>query len=69
MRWPPRSAREDEIRSGKQLGSLHGVPVSVKDLIDVRGLKATYGSLTLKDSIAGADAPSVERLRAGARSS
>jgi aspartyl-tRNA(Asn)/glutamyl-tRNA(Gln) amidotransferase subunit A len=54
---------QDEIGSGKQLGSLHGVPVSVKDLIDVRGLKATYGSLTLKDSIAGADAPSVERLR------
>ena len=55
---------QEEIASGKQIGPLHGVPVSVKDLIDVRGLKATYGSLTLKDAIAEADAPSVERLRA-----
>ena len=55
---------EGEARSGGPLGVLHGVPVSVKDLIDVKGLKATYGSLTLKDAIAAADAPSVERLRA-----
>ena len=52
------------LASGRPLGPLHGVPVSVKDLIDVEGLKATYGSLTLKDAIAAADAPSVERLRA-----
>jgi len=39
------------------------VPISVKDLIDVGGLRANYGSLTLKDAIAAADAPSVERLR------
>jgi aspartyl-tRNA(Asn)/glutamyl-tRNA(Gln) amidotransferase subunit A len=35
----------------------------VKDLIDVAGLPAEYGSLTLKGNIAAADAPSVERLR------
>jgi Asp-tRNA(Asn)/Glu-tRNA(Gln) amidotransferase A subunit family amidase len=55
---------EQEVSAGKPVGPLHGVPVSVKDLIDVRGLKATYGSLTLKDAIAPADAPSVARLRA-----
>jgi len=54
---------ENDVVGGKPLGPLHGAPVSVKDLIDVHGLKATYGSLTLKDSIAPADAPSVERLR------
>jgi aspartyl-tRNA(Asn)/glutamyl-tRNA(Gln) amidotransferase subunit A len=48
---------------GDPLGPLHGVPVSVKDLIDVAGLPARYGSLTMKDNIARADAPSVERLR------
>ena len=63
-RWRPRGVPKEEIASGKPLGPLHGVPVSVKDLIDVHGLKATYGSLTLKDAIAAADAPSVERLRA-----
>lgn len=55
---------ESDAMSGKPLGPLHGLPVSVKDLIDVKGLKATYGSLTLKDAVAPADAPSVERLRA-----
>ena len=55
---------ESDVMGGKPLGPLHGVPVSVKDLIDVQGLKATYGSLTLKDAIAPTDAPSVARLRA-----
>ena len=55
---------EAEIVSGRPLGPLHGVPISVKDLIDVGGLRATYGSLTLKDAIAPADAPSVERIKA-----
>lgn len=55
---------ESDAMSGKPLGPLHGLPVSIKDLIDVKGLKATYGSLTLKDAVAPADAPSVERLRA-----
>ena len=55
---------ESDIVARKPLGALHGVPVSIKDLIDVEGLRATYGSLTLKDNIARADAPSVTRLRA-----
>jgi aspartyl-tRNA(Asn)/glutamyl-tRNA(Gln) amidotransferase subunit A len=55
---------EADVVSGKQLGPLHGVPISVKDLIDVEGLRATYGSLTLKDAVASADSPSVQRVRA-----
>ncbi len=48
---------------GAALGPLQGVPVSVKDLIDVAGLPARYGSLTMKDNIARVDAPAVEWLR------
>ncbi|MEZ5906186.1 MAG: amidase family protein [Geminicoccaceae bacterium] len=55
---------EQAVRAGETLGPLHGVPVSVKDLIDVAGLPARYGSLTLQDQVAGEDAPSVARLRA-----
>ena len=55
---------ENDIAAGRPLGPLHGVPVSIKDLIDVEGLRATYGSLTLKDNIASADAVAVGRLRA-----
>jgi hypothetical protein len=56
-------AAEQSVMRGDALGPLHGVPVSVKDLIDVAGLPARYGSLTMKDNVARADAPSVERLR------
>jgi Asp-tRNA(Asn)/Glu-tRNA(Gln) amidotransferase A subunit family amidase len=56
-------AAEIAVMRGDELGPLHGVPVSVKDLIDVAGLPARYGSLTMKDNVARADAPSVERLR------
>jgi aspartyl-tRNA(Asn)/glutamyl-tRNA(Gln) amidotransferase subunit A len=54
---------EAAIMRGDALGPLHGVPVSIKDLIDVAGLPARYGSLTMKDNVARADAPAVERLR------
>jgi aspartyl-tRNA(Asn)/glutamyl-tRNA(Gln) amidotransferase subunit A len=56
-------AAEMAVMRGDALGPLHGVPVSVKDLIDVGGLPARYGSLTMKGNVARADAPSVERLR------
>ena len=55
---------ESDVMGGRPLGPLHGVPVFVKDLIDVEGLKATYGSLTLEEAIAPTDAPSVARLKA-----
>jgi aspartyl-tRNA(Asn)/glutamyl-tRNA(Gln) amidotransferase subunit A len=45
------------------LGPLHGVPVSVKDLIEVEHLPVQYGSLTMKDNVADVDAVVVERLR------
>jgi aspartyl-tRNA(Asn)/glutamyl-tRNA(Gln) amidotransferase subunit A len=56
-------AAERQILSGAKVGPLHGVPISIKDLIDVRDMSAHYGSLTFKHNVAFADAPSVERLR------
>lgn len=54
---------EAAVMRGEPLGPLHGVPVSVKDLIDVAGMPCRYGSLTMRDHVPDADAPSVERLR------
>ena len=42
---------------------LRGVPVLVKDNIDVKGLHTTAGSLALEDNIARSDAPVIRNLR------
>lgn len=55
---------EQAVMDGKPLGPLHGVPISVKDLIAVGSTRQTFGSRTLADNIAAADAPSVERVKA-----
>jgi len=56
-------AAEAEIASGRQRGPLHGVPVGIKDIIDVAGLPTTCHSKLLIDNIASTDAVCVSRLR------
>lgn len=53
-----------ERRAGKVRGSLHGVPLIVKDNIDVAGMVTTAGSLALAQNLRTADAPLVQRLKA-----
>ncbi|MCJ2091611.1 amidase family protein [Methylobacterium sp. J-072] len=55
---------EEAVMRGGVLGLLHGLPVSVKDLIAVAGVPYASGSRAMAGNIAAADAPSVERLRA-----
>jgi aspartyl-tRNA(Asn)/glutamyl-tRNA(Gln) amidotransferase subunit A len=45
-------------------GPLYGVPVAVKDVIDVAGTPTTAASEILRDHVAAGDAVVVERLRA-----
>ena len=45
-----------ERRDGRLRGPLHGVPVLVKDNIDVAGLPTTGGALALEHSMPGVDA-------------
>src|SRR5204863_369512 len=52
-----------EIVSGRLRGPLHGVPVGIKDIIDVAGLPTTCHSKILIDNVAAADAVCVSRLR------
>ncbi len=60
-------AAEAAVLRGDALGSLHGIPLSVKDLIAVGGERFAFGSRAMADNIAAADAPSGERAkRAGA---
>lgn len=52
------------VAAGAPLGPLHGVAVSVKDMVAVAGLPNTNGSLTCEHDVPAADAPAVARLRA-----
>ena len=53
-----------EARAGRLRGPLHGVPVAVKDVIDVAGVPTRCGSNVTDPVAAAADAPAVARLRA-----
>jgi aspartyl-tRNA(Asn)/glutamyl-tRNA(Gln) amidotransferase subunit A len=57
-------AADARRRAGGEAPPLLGIPVSVKDLIEVEGMPCSYGSLTMRGYVAPADAPSVARLRA-----
>src|SRR5262245_31546056 len=57
-------AAEAEAAQGRLLGPLHGVPVGIKDIIDVAGLPTTCHSKILENNVAGTDAECVARLRA-----
>jgi aspartyl-tRNA(Asn)/glutamyl-tRNA(Gln) amidotransferase subunit A len=53
-----------EIEAGGYLGPLHGIPISIKDLIDVSGVPTTAASKLRDGRIARHDAPVVAHLRA-----
>jgi amidase len=48
---------------GRELGPLHGVPMTIKDSFDVAGLHTTWGNPAFADYVAAADATVVRRLR------
>lgn len=54
---------ERELRSGHDRGPLHGLPVSIKDLIDTKDLRTTYGSAIFRDHVPTEDATVVRRLK------
>ena len=60
------AAREAEaaVMRGDTLGPLHGVPFAVKDLVNTKGVRTTFGSVVLADNIPAADSPAVARLKA-----
>ena len=54
---------EAAVRRGDQLGPFHGVPISVKEAIWMRGVPCTNGSRALAGHIPVEDAALVRRLR------
>jgi len=54
---------DDELRAGEWRGDLHGIPMGVKDIIDVKGMWTRAGSPIYPAQIAAVDAPAVKHLR------
>ena len=55
---------EGEIAAGKWRGPMHGMPVALKDIIDLAGLPTTGHSRILIENVATADAAVTARLKA-----
>lgn len=52
------------IDADEDLGPLHGVPVGIKDLYDVAGLRTTFGSRVFTNNVASTDSIVADRLKA-----
>jgi aspartyl-tRNA(Asn)/glutamyl-tRNA(Gln) amidotransferase subunit A len=59
------TAKEAEklISSGTYLGPLHGVPISIKDIFLMKGIRTTCGSRILENFVSPYDATVVEKLK------
>ena len=58
-----RAAEAELTKTGPQ-GWLHGIPMALKDLVAVKGLRSTYGSPLFADFVPAADDLVAARLRA-----
>jgi len=54
---------EEAVMKGEELGPLHGVPVSIKDLVFTKGVRTTFGSKLLENFIPEEEAVHVARLK------
>jgi aspartyl-tRNA(Asn)/glutamyl-tRNA(Gln) amidotransferase subunit A len=55
---------EHQTMAGQPLGLLHGVPFTVKDLVNTKGLRTTFGAVPYRENVPDHDAVAVARLRA-----
>jgi aspartyl-tRNA(Asn)/glutamyl-tRNA(Gln) amidotransferase subunit A len=56
-------AADVELRSGKDRGPLHGIPIAIKALYDVKGVKTTSCSKVRQDYIPQTDSTVVRKLK------
>ena len=54
---------EQKIMAGEKLGPLHGLPVGIKDMTPVAGMRTTFGSSVYANHVAEEDALIVKRLK------
>jgi aspartyl-tRNA(Asn)/glutamyl-tRNA(Gln) amidotransferase subunit A len=54
---------ERKLMAGEPLGLLDGIPVTVKDIVNTKGVRTTFGAVPYKDNVPDQDAVAVARLR------
>jgi len=54
---------DQELAAGRDRGPLHGVPLSIKDLLDIRGVATTAASRVREGHVADRDAATIAHLR------
>jgi Asp-tRNA(Asn)/Glu-tRNA(Gln) amidotransferase A subunit family amidase len=54
---------DEEARAGRWRGPLHGIPLGIKDIIDMAGLPTGAGSRLMAQTVAAGDATIVRKLR------
>jgi amidase len=52
------------LARGERVGPLAGLPMTIKDVIEVAGMRCTAGAVELRDHVPARDAPAVAMLRA-----
>jgi aspartyl-tRNA(Asn)/glutamyl-tRNA(Gln) amidotransferase subunit A len=53
---------EGQIMAGGPLRPLHGIPLTVKDIVNTKGVRTTFGAVPYKDNVPDHDAVAVTRL-------
>jgi aspartyl-tRNA(Asn)/glutamyl-tRNA(Gln) amidotransferase subunit A len=56
-------AAERKVMAGEPLGLLHGIPITVKDIVNTKGVRTTFGAVPYKDNVPTEDAVAVAKLR------
>jgi amidase len=55
---------DEALAAGREVGPLHGVPMTIKEAYDIEGLPTTWGMPPFKDNVAARDSESVRRFKA-----
>ncbi len=63
--WARETAKkaDDAVKKGEKLGLLHGVPISIKDEMPIKGIRTTFGSKIYENYIPEEDDVVVKRLK------
>ena len=56
-------AADAKVAAGEEIGVLHGIPITVKDALQTKGLRSTGGAVELHNNIPDSDAPVVKAMK------